>query len=188
MVLGLVFAGCARERTGYVGRAEGKKTVNVAGAEIFVVKGEVVDELLAPAKAAAAAKKKEVEERFAPQIAKAEANLTKVMGAAQLKDGDLPPAGADVKRNAAMEALMGKQKELYLARQAVWDVGFETLRRTLTQPPVGVTRADGMFTVKLKSSEVMLVLDAKTKIAWRADASEFDGPMNLDEARRVAFP
>jgi hypothetical protein len=189
VIFSLGLAGCARERSGIVTRAEGKNTLRVAGAEVFLVKDTAEAGLLAPAKAAAAAKDKEVNERLKPEIARAELALTRAIEAqSKLPEGKAPnmELGGDEKRNAAMNALMAKQKEHYLARLEVNAAGFDALRRALTQAPVGVTTTDGAFTVTLKSDDVVLILDAKTKSVWRTDP--FNGTVTLDEGRRVVFP
>lgn len=188
-LMGLALAGCARERSGIVTRNEGKVTLRVAGAEVFIVKDAAEVGLLAPAKEAAAKKNQEVSQRLQPEVMRLEGALTKAIEAqAKLpagKEANLE-LGKDVRRNAAMEALMAKQKELYVARQEVGAVGFETLRRALTQAPVGVTTADGAFTVKIKADDVVLVLDAKSKTVWRTDP--FNGTITLDDGYRLGFP
>lgn len=189
MLASLVVAGCARERSGIVTRVDGKNTLRVAGAEVFVVKDTAEAGLLAPAKEVAAAKAKEVNDRLKPQIARLEMGLTKAIDAQpKLPEGKAPnqELGGDEKRNTAMEALMAKQKEFYLARLEVRAAGYDALRRSLTQAPVGVTTADGVFTVKLKSDDVILVLDAKSKSVWRTDP--FNGTITLDESHSVVFP
>jgi hypothetical protein len=185
----LMLAGCARERFGLVMQTVKGVPARVAGAEVFVIKQEAEEALLAPARAAAAAKKKEVDEAFLPQIARLEASLSRVIGTAAL--GSTPvdgPVGGDKKRNTAMEALMAKQKEAFLARAVVRDTGFDALRKALTQPPVTTTKDDGAFTVKLSSNDVVLVLDAKTKTAWRVPADAFAGLTTFDEGRMMVFP